>query len=159
MHKFLICLFTLLPTHVLALSCMATDAVWLYQHIKEDEADYLLVKGTVSLTEAPNVPVPSETKPAEALTEARATGTAFSRSGFDVPFDQTITIRATCISVWCSTPDQFSDETHIFALKMEDGELVLPLSACGGFSHRWSEEQEQRVLDCHLNGTCPAPEF
>lgn len=159
MRLILFCLSMLAPTAASALSCMATDTVWLYQHIKEDEADYLLVKGRLTLTEPANIPEPRFSNSVEALTEARATGFALSKSGFDVPFDRPVILRATCLASWCGSPAYLTDETYIFALKADGDQLLLTLSACGGFVHRWSEEEEKRLIGCHLIGACPEPEF
>lgn len=145
------------PVH--ALSCMAPDVVWLYQHIKEDEADYLLVKGKVILTELPNYAEPAGMRQTEAFTMARAVGQALSVSGFDAPFDRPITIRSSCAGSWCGAPEGLSEDRHFFALRMEGDRLVLERGPCGGLVERWSEEEEARLLNCHLNGECELKGF
>ena len=145
---------------VRALSCMAPDVVRQYQHISRDETDYILVKGKVALSEAPNAPAkPSGMKPTEAFTSARATGRALSASGFDVPFDQPITIRATCLAAWCGSPEGLSEDTHFLALRIEGEDLILDRDPCGGLVVRWSRQEERRLLDCHLKGKCELKEF
>ena len=144
---------------VQALSCMAPDAVWLYQQIKNDDADYLLVKGTITLTEAPNLPAPAGMKTTEAFTKGRATGLALSASGFDVPFDRAITIRATCVASWCGSPKGLSQGTRIFAVQIEADRLILERGPCGGLVQLWSKEEEARLLECHLKGNCELREF
>lgn len=144
---------------VQALSCMAPDSVWLYQHIKNDDADYLLVKGTITLTEDPNLPAPAGMKTTEAVTRARVTGLALSAAGFDVPFDRAIAIRSTCVASWCGSPEGLSQDTHIFAVQIEADRLILERGPCGGLVQRWSKEEEDRLLECHLKGKCELREF
>lgn len=145
------------PVH--ALSCMAPDVVWLYQHIKNDDADYLLVKGKVTLTEPPNFAEPMGMKPSEAFTSAYATGHALSASGFNARFDRPITIRVTCAGSWCGDPEGLEDNTHIFAVRLDGDNTVLDRGPCSGLAQRWTPEEETRLLDCHLKGKCELKGF
>lgn len=150
----LVICFSLIASPIWALSCLPPDAVFLYQDIRNSDADYYLVKGTVTLTEPARQPEPSDTKRSEALTRAVVTGQGLTRSGFTRPVERPITIRATCIGPWCGTPQVLSSEPHILALKIERDALVLTRGPCGGTAIMWSEDQENRLLDCHRTGDC-----
>jgi hypothetical protein len=149
----------LLAAPALALSCLPPDAVFIYQQIKKDPADYLLIKGTVMLGEPANLPLRTDTKTTDAQTKARVTGHALTRTGFQVAFDAPITIRATCTGPWCGTPEGLADGAYILALKLEDVQPVLTRGPCGGLIVPWSAADEQRLLTCHLGGECQSQIF
>lgn len=159
MRVALTCLALFAASPAFALSCLAPDIVWLYQHIKEDEADYVLVRGKVRPTEPPNLAEPSGMKPSEAFTRAYATGHALSASGFNARFDRPITIRVTCAGSWCGEPEGLEDDTHIFAVRLDGDSAVLDRGPCSGLAQRWTPEEETRLLDCHLKGKCELKGF
>lgn len=144
----------LLASPVWSLSCLPPDAVFLYQEAREDKAGYYIVKGKVTLTEPANRPDPSDTKRTRTLTKARATGVALTKTGFKVKFDRPIVIEASCVASWCGGPGGLDRHTHIFALRIDGNKLILRQGPCGGMVVPWSKDQEKRLMECHLKGTC-----
>ena len=116
---------SLLATPLWALSCMAPDAVFLFQDIKKSDDRFYFVKGTVTLTEPANIPLASDTKNTEAFTMARVTGQAMTASGFNARFDQPVSIRATCLGPWCGSPEGLSEEPHFLAIKIDGDDLLI----------------------------------
>lgn len=78
-------------------------------------------------------------------------------SGIDLAtgerFDRTIRLDQYCISVWCGGIKPMNEA--IFLINENDGEYVLPLSACGGRVFTgFSDEHVQDIKKCFQSGEC-----
>lgn len=149
-------ILALTATNANALSCLRPDAVRLFEMVRDAEASYYVVKGRVSLLEAANAPDPETEKPA--MTRARVTGRALGAGGFATPFEQDITIAATCLSIWCGSAENLKDDL-IMGLELTDTGPVLNIGPCGGDQVTWDQSGEDRLLACHQGGICTAEDF
>lgn len=144
----------------MALSCMTPDPVVLYENIRDDDARFYLLRGTLSLSEPFNAPLSTDTGSSASTTKATATGMALSNSGFSAPFEREVILRTTCFTIWCGGLGTLEDRLQFIALRIEDDEtLVLERGPCGGNAIDWSPEDETRVLNCHRNGVCERKGF
>ncbi len=135
----------------LALSCLQPDAVRLYEMARDAEEEFYFVKGRVDLIGPVREPVPNTDTPA--LTRARISGTALNSHGFGTAFEQDITIEASCLSVWCGSPEDPTGELFA-ALEIKDQGLTLRVGPCGGDVVQWDRDGERRLLECHRTGLC-----
>lgn len=138
-------------TPAFALSCLRPDAVALLQMAQKSEEVYVIVRGTVTLSERANLPTRNTEEIAR--TKARVTGEALNGSGFTVPFDREITIEASCLGPWCGTP--LDIERSFLALKVaSDKSLTLRVGPCGGDIVTWDVSGEARLKACFLHDDC-----
>ena len=140
-----------------SLSCLKADAVTQYETARDSRDLYSLVIGTLQ-SDTP-IAIPERdlsgagTGPKFADTEVRASGRVLTAEGFTAPFDQTVTLRATCISAWCPNAPETGREVFV-ALRHFEGELLLELSACPTNALPWTADDEARVLNCHRFENC-----
>ena len=156
MRVLMICLVFGLADPAHALSCMPSDAVRLFEQVRDAEEGFYIVKGEISFLEPINTP-DANTK-TSTQTRARAIGTALTSSGFSAPFDGEVTVKATCVSAWCGDPASLKD-VRIMALEVGEDGLTLHVGPCGGDQLLWQAEQENRLLRCLLTGDCQKTEF
>ena len=152
---FLLAIFAAGPAF--SLSCVKPDAVTQYEAARDSSDLYSLVIGTIQ-SDTP-IAIPERdlsgtgSGPKSADTLARVSGRVLTAQGFTGPFDQTVTLRATCISAWC--PDAPETEREVFAaLRHLEGELLLEISACPTNELAWNADDEARVLNCHRFENC-----
>ncbi|MEO1537867.1 MAG: hypothetical protein AAFR73_09060 [Pseudomonadota bacterium] len=156
MRLIVFCLALLAATPALGLSCMRPDAVRMFEQARDADAAYYIVKGELSFLETPKTPPRNAKTPA--LTRARVTGEALSNSGFNASFDRDVTVEASCIGPWCGSPEGLSGPL-IMALRIDATDVILEISACGGDQVPWTENAEERLLQCHLDDICIPAEF
>lgn len=147
----LFCLAMLAAGPATALSCLRPDAVRLFQQARDAEAAYYIVRGRVSLLEAPNLPERGSTT--AAFTRSRIDGKALTASGFRAPFSGNVTIEVTCVGPWCGGLDGLDGEL-IMAIEANGDKLVLRIGPCGGDQVRWDKVGEERLLRCYRTGDC-----
>ncbi len=153
------CLVCLLAQPATALSCIRPDAVRQYEQARDSEDLYTMVIGSLDAETPIAVPkrdaqgnYPDGTK---ADTTVRFTGRELTRAGFTAPFDEQITVRTLCLSVWCASPP--ATDAHVFVtLKHDRQTLLLELSPCPTNALAWNVDDEARVLNCHRFGKCTA---
>jgi len=139
-----------------ALSCMAQDAVRLYEQARDSEETYVAVRGRIDLSEPAKVPDPDSEIPA--TTQAVISGYSLTSHGFGAIFNRTVQIEATCFGPWCGSADGFEGE-QIAMLKVgEDDTYTLAADPCGGGAMNWSKDSERRLLSCHRTGNCVTAE-
>ncbi|MEM6384679.1 MAG: hypothetical protein AAF718_00445 [Pseudomonadota bacterium] len=152
----LVCLAVLIANPANALSCMRPDAVRLFEEARDAETAFYIVKGEVEFLEPPNTPPRNAKTPA--TTRARITGLALSKSGFNAPFDERVTLKASCLGPWCGAPEMV-EGSRLMAVEIGLADLSLYIGPCGGDQMAWDEQAEDRLLSCHLQGICEAAEF
>lgn len=139
-----------------ALSCLPPDAVRLYQTAEAAKAPFYIVAGEVEVTGPVNLPDPDDERPA--ITQARITGTGLSGGGFEVPFDQPVTLEISCLGPWCGGVDGLTGKLIVAVAAGEAG-LTLRIGPCGGDVVRWTADGEARLLACHRDGDCRLKQF
>lgn len=156
MRPLLFCLTLLAAGPASALSCLRPDSVRLFEYAREAEATFFIVKGQITLLEAPNYPEKGSKAPA--TTRAKVDGVALTTRAFEAPFTRDVMIETSCASIWCGTLDGL-DGLLIMALETNGDALTLRIGPCGGDLVSWDEDGERRLLDCHLDGVCRPSEF
>ena len=140
----------------LALSCMRPDAVRLYEQARDSEDLYSMVIGTVT----PNAPIVAPTAQGRKTSETPVTlsGRSLTNAGFTGAFDQTVTLRLSCLSVWCADAPEFEDEVLV-TLRHEQDNLVIDVSPCPANALPANADDEARILNCHRFEKCDAQQF
>ena len=136
----------------LALSCMAPDAVRLYEQARDSEDTFVAVRGRIDLSEPARAPDPDTETPA--TTHAVMSGYALTSHGFGAVFNRPIQIEATCFGPWCGSAEGFEGEQLAMLKVGDDTAYTLAADPCGGAAMAWSKDGEQRLLTCHRTGTC-----
>jgi len=141
----------------LSLSCLKPDAVTQYETARDSRDLYSLVIGIIQSDEP--IAIPKQNVQGAVVgskssdTAVRVSGRVLTAQGFTNPFDQKVTLRATCISVWCPSAPETGREVFA-ALRHVEGDLLLEISACPSNALPWTAEDEARVLNCHRFETC-----
>lgn len=156
MRFILICLAILAAGPAHALSCMRPDAVRMFEQARDADTAFYIVKGEIEFLEPPNTPPRNAKRPA--LTRAQISGQALSSSGFNAPFDLEVTVKASCLGPWCGSPNDLSG-ARLMAIEVGPTKLTLNIGPCGGDQVNWDQEAEDRLLACHLAGTCTVADF
>lgn len=149
-------------TPAVSLSCMRPDAVRMFEYARESQDIYYVIKGRITAVGAYDVPkvdfdAPQSGKDLFADTPVQISGTGLSASGFSVPVEIDATVRLKCLSVWCAGPP--SEDELLMSVKKTDDALILEVGPCGGTAIPWSKDAEDRLLACHMSGTCEPAEF
>lgn len=157
-QRLLTCFFAILASGpAFSLSCLKPDAVTQYEAARDSRDLYSLVIGTIQSDDPIAIPkqdlAGTGTEPKSADTAVRVSGRVLTSQGFTNPFDQEVTLRATCISVWCPSAPE-TDREVFAALKHVEEDLVLEISACPSNALPWTADDEARVLNCHRFETC-----
>ncbi|MEM7752171.1 MAG: hypothetical protein AAF230_02090 [Pseudomonadota bacterium] len=151
MRCLMICLALLTAGPVNALSCLRPDAVTLFERARDATDDFYIVKGRITLLEAPNTPPRGSSEPA--LTRARVQGHALNTAGFSAPFQRDVILKATCVGPWCGSLDGLIHEL-LMAVEVSGETLTLNIGPCGGDQLRWDQSGEERLLTCQRSGAC-----
>ena len=139
-----------------ALSCLPPDAVELYTQARDAESDYWVVRGRIRLKEPLNRPEPLQGGGLEpgphADTRIQVLGRVLIGDGSFHPFARNVTLRLTCLSVWCG--DLPVEEDLILALEVTNDQPVLSIDPCRGTAVPYDEDGMERLLACHTTGDC-----
>lgn len=148
-------LLCLVAGPVQALSCLAPDAVRLYERARDSEAFYTVVRGRIAGEVVQPRPDPQgQVEPGTVLTSTvRVVGVALDADGFDVPFDQPVDVNVTCAGPWCGGA---SDGEAILALRHTEKGLQLEAGPCAADQVPVSDTGIDRLLACHRAGICLA---
>ncbi len=157
-HPILLAALSLiLAQPALALSCLRPDVLRQYTDARDSTDLYSMVIGTFA--ETPEIAIPerdaegSYPNGTKADTILRFSGRELGSDGFSAPFDGDITVRASCLSVWCASPPVTDAEVFV-TLKHADDTLLLELSPCPTNALPWTADDEARVLNCHRFKKC-----
>ena len=103
---FLLAIFAAGPA--LSLSCVKPDAVTQYEAARDSSDLYSLVIGTIQSGTAIAIPERDLTGAGSGVkfadTKVRVSGRVLTAQGFTDPFDQTVTLRATCLLYTSPSP-------------------------------------------------------
>lgn len=145
-----------LPLPAAALSCLPHSLEGAYQRVAADEAEYIVVHGRLTFDAAllPEVDMSrqAETPPRTAV-PARLEGMSMTRRGFEVPFEQALTLDVHCYGPWCGSAATGQD-ILAFVRRSEDG-YVLETNPCGGdLFGTPAPEMLDKVQACFAGKTC-----
>ena len=140
-----------------ALSCMAPDPLLQYTQARDSKDLYSMVIGQI-LPKGPIIAPKQDldsnrTDTATTTARVRLTGRALANDGFTFPYDQEVTLRLTCLSIWCADPPPTGQE--IFLTLRHDGDMrIADIGPCPANALPWSADSEARVLNCHRFQQC-----
>lgn len=137
-----------------ALSCMRPDPVSAYQQAADAQGVYYVLYGALDF-DAIELPKGVENNPrAPAPISAMFHGNGLSPEGFNLRFDQPVTVQPICAGPWCG---QVAPHTAaIVFVQALDDHLLLEVGPCGG---QVFEQPSQADLDAMVqcaNGNCPS---
>ena len=125
-------LATLAPLPALALSCLPHSVEATYQRAAKAEESYVVVQGrlTFDASGLPKGGTIGINPPEETPIRAQISGKALSEGGFDVPFDQPLTLNVQCFGPWCGSAEE--GDVLAFLERKPDGAYALESNPCGG---------------------------
>ena len=158
LHRLILtCLAVAAAQPALALSCLRPDVIRLYSDARDSEDLYSMVVGKITATNPIAIPKKDNGGSTKADTTVRVTGRSLTSSGFTAPFDRDVTLRASCLSVWCADPPTL--DTEVFLTLRHDGDArVVDIGPCPFNALPWSADEEARVLNCHRFDRCSIAE-
>ena len=157
MRFVLVFLCCLLPLPALALSCLRPSVERSYAQYDAASEVYVVVHGRLTLNERklPKGMTQDPPPPAMTLVPARIRGSALSKEGFVLPFDQKLTLEVSCLGPWCGG---VGNGTDILAFIRKDAEgYAIEVSPCGGAIYSEPNKQMlQEARQCLQSGNCKA---
>lgn len=153
-------IFAFLPVQALALSCMPWTLEDSYARAAESRDAYVVVLGQIAFAERDLPPLDwdrQQVTPPETRVSGRIEGQALGPGGFATPFSGPLTLVVQCFGPWCA---HLKDGARYLAFlrKVVDG-YELHADPCTQMG--WQDPtvaQIDRVLACHQQGSCAAPE-
>ncbi|MGB3245429.1 MAG: hypothetical protein WBB25_12915 [Sulfitobacter sp.] len=145
----------MMPLQAHALSCLAPSVSRTFHDVNAAPEVYVVVKGrlTVGTPKQPELDKSKQEPPKSTRLPARLRGTSMSQNGFNVPFDQRVTLEIACIGPWCGSVQ--NGEQVLAFVKREDNRYFLAINPCGG--HVFSNPKpamSKQVYSCFKGATC-----
>lgn len=137
-----------------ALSCISPDPVRAYENAAAASETYYVLYGTFDFDAKV---MPKSTRAAGATAEpapvsAMFRGNGLSKTGFNLRFDQAVTLQSMCAGPWCGTATP-----HIPALafvRVDGDQLVVEIGPCGGqVFENPTQSDLDTIVQC-INGNC-----
>lgn len=152
----LVGLMVLAANQAAALSCIPPDPVAAYQKAAAAPDTYYVLYGAFAFdTKAAPKGTDGMAEPAkQAPISAMFRGNGLSKTGFNLRFDQMITIQPVCVGPWCGA---VSPHTPALAFVRADGDqLIAEVGPCGGHIFlNPSQGDLDNIVQC-INGNCPS---
>jgi len=148
-------LATLAPLPAAALTCLPHSVEATYQRADKAEEGFVVVQGrlTFDATALPDNGTGNQNPPQMTRLPAQISGMALSEGGFDVPFEQPLTLEVACYGPWCGSAEE-GDVLAFVEQSPQDGYL-LESNPCGGnlFTAPKPAMIDQ-VKTCFAGGAC-----
>ena len=148
-------LAALLPLPALALTCLPHSVEATYQRAEKAEESYLVVHGRLTFDAGalPDNGTGTQNPPKMTRVPARLSGMALSKGGFDVPFEQPLTLEVACYGPWCGSAEE-GDVLAFVERSPQDGYL-LESNPCGGNLFAAPKPAMlKQVQTCFAGGDC-----
>ncbi|MEX3316403.1 hypothetical protein [Sulfitobacter sp. PS-8MA] len=143
------------PLPAAALSCLPHSVEATYQRADQAEESYVVVQGrlTFDASALPDNGTGTQSPPKLTRVPAQISGMALSKGGFDVPFEQPLTLEVACYGPWCGSVEE-GDVLAFVERTPQDG-YVLESNPCGGnlFTAPKPAMIDQ-VQSCFAGGPC-----
>jgi hypothetical protein len=156
MRYILAVLAAISPLPALALSCMPHSLETSYVEAAEAEETYVVVQGrlTFDAQDLPEVDMQNQQDtPPMTMIDGRLEGMSMTRSGFDVPFEQDVTIALECYGPWCAQAQTGQDVLAF--LRKDDDAYVIATNPCGGMLFTTPDAAMiDKVQACFAGETC-----
>lgn len=147
-------LIALIAGQAAALSCRRPDLVDAFKRASDANDTYYVLYGALDfdprlMPEGNGTNDVSEPAPIPAFFR----GNGISDTGFNLRFDQTVTLQPVCAGPWCGTA---APHTPVLAfVRVVGSELLLEVGPCGGqLFQEPSADDLSAMVQC-LNGNCP----
>ena len=148
-------LAALAPLPAMALTCLPHSVEATYQRANKAEESYVVVQGrlTFDAKALPDNGNGTQSPPKLTRVPAKISGMALSKGGFDVPFEQPLTLEVACYGPWCGSAEE-GDVLAFVERTPQDG-YVLESNPCGGdlFTAPKPAMIDQ-VQSCFTGGAC-----
>lgn len=156
------CIFLLIalivPLPALALSCMAPSVERSFARFAEAEETYVIVHGrlTLDVKALPKGMSADRDPPKMTRIPAKLVGRSMGRNGFDLPFDQAVTLEVSCLGPWCGSARN-GEDVLAFVRKSDNG-YALAITPCGGSVFGAPKPSQLRLVkQCFRKARCPSP--
>lgn len=157
MRKLAFLLALLAPGPALALSCLAPTVERSFQQVNDAPETYVAVHGRLTLhkNDMPSDGMIDNSPPQMTMVPARLEGLSMTRAGFEVPFEQDVTLEVACFGPWCGSIENGAD---VLAFVRRDAdEYALNINPCGGHVFTPAKPAQLRqVVQCFNGGDCAA---
>lgn len=147
-------LIALMAGQASALSCLRPDPVAAFQRAADADATYYVLYGTLDFDtrllpqSGDGMSAPIEPAPISAFFR----GNGLSKTGFNLRFDQPVTLQPVCGGPWCGSASAHTPA--IAFVRVVGDELLLEIGPCGGqFFEQPSQADLDAMVQC-LNGNC-----
>lgn len=135
-----------------ALSCMQPDPVMAFQNAAESDATYYVLYGTLDFDagKQPKGVVNEERNPDPIPAVFRGNG--LSKTGFNLRFDQAVTLKPDCAGPWCG-----STVPHTAALifaRVQGSEIIVDVGPCGGQVFLEPSRSDLNAMTQCMSGGC-----
>lgn len=157
MRRLALALLLAVPGPAMALSCLAPSVERSWARFDAADDIYVVVHGRLTLDEKqlPKGMTRDPEPPALTLVPAKLRGSSLTAAGFNLPFDQNLTLEVTCLGPWCGGARN-GESVLAFVRKDSDGYALLA-SPCGGaIFERPRAEMLKQAKECLNGGTCTA---
>ncbi len=157
MRALVLALALLAPLPAFALSCMAPSVERSFARFEAEDDAYIVVHGrlTFNMKALPKRMTQNVQPPQRTDVTARLKGSSLTKSGFTLPFDQTVTLEVTCTGPWCGGA-RTGEDVLAFLRKGENG-YALAVSPCGGAVFGTPKPAMlKQARQCLTGGTCTA---
>ena len=147
----------MLPMQAAALSCIRPSVERSYTEVAAAKESYVVAKGRLTFDQRKLPPDDNGPVKPPKLTriEARLVGSSLSSKGFNVPFDQPVTLEVACYGPWCGRAE--SGGQVLAFLKRSKSGYALDINPCGGRSFADPKAKMlKQVVQCHKGGRCKA---
>ena len=143
------------PLPALALSCLPHSVEATYQRADQAEESFIVVQGRLifDATALPDNGTGNQNPPEMTRVPAQLSGMALSKGGFDVPFEQPLTLEVACYGPWCGSAEE-GDVLAFVERSPQDGYL-LESNPCGGNLFTAPKPALiEKVQSCFAGGDC-----
>lgn len=139
-----------------SLSCLPPDTVRLYETARDANEGFWIVRGRIFAETPIAMPEAGSSggygESASASTPVRFTGLGLTSDGTYKGFAQDITLTISCFANWCGSAPY--DEEVFAAIEVKDSGPELVIDPCSSRMVPYSEEAEERLVDCVRDGNC-----
>ncbi|MDF1727423.1 MAG: hypothetical protein P1U53_06705 [Sulfitobacter sp.] len=143
------------PLPALALSCLVPSVERSFQQYDAAREQYLVVHGRLTLDESalPQTLMTDQQPPQMTRLPAELSGKSLSQAGFQLPFDQAVTLEVACLGPWCGSAQ---DGTDVLAFVRKDAAgYAIEIDPCGGALFVAPKlRQLEAVEDCLKGEAC-----
>ncbi|WP_299564858.1 hypothetical protein [uncultured Sulfitobacter sp.] len=146
-----------LPFQARALSCLPHAIEATFQEAEASEAAFVIVQGRLDFDAGalPQTDLANQnaTPPMTSI-DAELLGMALGASGFDVPYDQPVTLVVACYGPWCASAQEGGD-VLAFVERRPGARDVVTVTPCGGYLFATpTPAMIDAVRQCFNGGAC-----